>query len=154
VRATLRDCIPGRRRLACSSLNSQGCSPARSSFLEARQFVGAQLKYSWRQVEPERDLYNLQPILDDLAFLNTRGKRLFVQLQDVSFSEDVLVPDYLLNDPAVRARFANHSYPLIAGRGPGVRAGVAGAPKSRTIRQRLYPTFELARVSRRWFTTS
>jgi hypothetical protein len=69
------------------------------SFLETRQIAGAQLKYTWRELEPERDRYNLQPVLDDLAFLERHNKRLFVQLQDVSFSEDVLVPDYLRSDP-------------------------------------------------------
>lgn len=70
-----------------------------ASFLNAREITGAQLKYTWRELEPERDRYNLQPVLDDLALLDKHGKRLFVQLQDVSFSEAVLVPDYLLRDP-------------------------------------------------------
>jgi hypothetical protein len=33
-----------------------------------------------------------------LAFLTARNKRLFLQLQDVSFSETVLTPDYLQTD--------------------------------------------------------
>ena len=70
------------------------------TFLEIKNIAGAQLKYTWRELEPERDRYNLQPLLNDLAFLERHGKRLFVQLQDVSFSEDVLVPDYLRTDPA------------------------------------------------------
>ena len=69
-------------------------------FLENEHIAGAQLKYSWRELEPERDRYELQPLLDDLAFLERHGKRLFVQLQDVSFSEDILVPDYIQTDPA------------------------------------------------------
>jgi hypothetical protein len=70
------------------------------SFLENKNIVGAQLKYMWRELEPERDRYDLKPLLDDLAFLERQGKRLFVQLQDVSFSEEVPVPDYLRTDPA------------------------------------------------------
>ncbi len=70
------------------------------SFLENKHIIGAQLKYTWREIEPARDRYELQPLLDDLAFLERHGKRLFVQLQDVSFSEEVLVPDYLRTDPA------------------------------------------------------
>lgn len=70
------------------------------SFLENRRIAGAQLKYTWRELEPERDRYELQPLLDDLAFLEKHGKRLFVQIQDVSFSEEVLVPDYLRADSA------------------------------------------------------
>jgi hypothetical protein len=70
------------------------------AFLENKNIAGAQLKYTWRELEPERDRYDLQPLLEDLAFLERHGKRLFVQLQDVSFSEDVPVPDYLRTDPA------------------------------------------------------
>ncbi len=70
------------------------------SFLEDENIVGAQLRYTWRELEPERDRYDLRPLLDDLAFLESHGKLLFVQLQDVSFSEEVLVPDYLRTDPA------------------------------------------------------
>jgi hypothetical protein len=70
------------------------------AFLNNPDIAGAQLRYTWRELEPERDRYQLQPLLDDLALLQKHGKRLFVQLQDVSFSERILVPDYLLRDPA------------------------------------------------------
>jgi hypothetical protein len=76
------------------------------SFLGNKVIVGAQLKYTWRELEPERDRYDLRPLLDDLAFLERHGKRLFVQLQDVSFSEVVPVPDYLHTDPAFRGGVA------------------------------------------------
>ena len=69
------------------------------AFLNNPSIAGAQIKYSWRQLEPQRDRYNLQPLLEDLALLEKHGKRLFVQLQDVSFSDQVLVPDYLVQDP-------------------------------------------------------
>ncbi len=70
------------------------------TFLDNENLAGAQLKYTWRELEPERDRYALQPLLDDLEFLERHGKRLFVQVQDVSFSERVPVPDYLRTDPA------------------------------------------------------
>ena len=70
-------------------------------FLGTEAVVGAQLKYRWQELEPDRDRYNLRPILEDLAFLEERGKKLFVQLQDVSFEGTIInVPDYLLSDPA------------------------------------------------------
>jgi hypothetical protein len=72
---------------------------AEAIFLENKNVAGAQLKYTWRELEPERDRYELGPLLEDLAFLEKHGKRLFVQLQDVSFSENILVPDYLRTDP-------------------------------------------------------
>ena len=67
-----------------------------ASFLETDAVVGAQLKYTWRELEPERDRYEFRSLIEDLKFLAEHDKRLFVQVQDVSFSEDVNVPDYLL----------------------------------------------------------
>jgi hypothetical protein len=73
---------------------------ADTDFLETESIVGAQLKYRWQELEPERDRYDLRPILQDLAFLERHGKRLFIQLQDVSFEEAIVnVPDYLRDDP-------------------------------------------------------
>ena len=68
------------------------------AFLETETIAGAQLKYTWRELEPERDRYELAPLLEDLASLTKHGKRLFVQLQDVSFDERINVPDYLHTD--------------------------------------------------------
>jgi hypothetical protein len=51
-------------------------------------------------LEPARDEYEFGDIIADLEFLERHGKKLFVQLQDVSFSEDIVnVPDYLREDP-------------------------------------------------------
>ena len=70
------------------------------SFLETPAIEGAQVAYTWRQLEPEKDAYDFARIREDLAFLRTNGKKLFVQLQDVSFSASrVNVPAYLLSDP-------------------------------------------------------
>jgi hypothetical protein len=71
-----------------------------SLFLRTRQVEGAQIAYTWRQLEPEKDVYDFSRIREDLAFLTPKGKKLFVQLQDVSFSPARLnVPQYLLTDP-------------------------------------------------------
>jgi len=69
-------------------------------FLESDGIAGAHLKYTWRELEPERDRYELGPVLEDFEYLEEHGKRLFVQLQDVSFDERLNVPDYLVEDPA------------------------------------------------------
>jgi hypothetical protein len=70
-----------------------------SSFLETKAIEGAQVAYSWRQLEPEKDKYDFSYIREDLAFLTSKGKRLFVQLQDVTFSESrVGVPRYLVQE--------------------------------------------------------
>ncbi|HEY9228027.1 MAG TPA: hypothetical protein VIP11_15330 [Gemmatimonadaceae bacterium] len=73
---------------------------AEPSFLTNDNVVGAQLTYTWRELEPERDRYDLAPLRERLAFLQRHGKRLVVQLQDVSFSDRVLVPNYLTTDTA------------------------------------------------------
>jgi len=69
-------------------------------FLSTPAIIGAQLKYTWRELEPERDRYEFGEITRDLAFLEEHGKQLFIQLQDVSFEEGrINVPEYLLTDP-------------------------------------------------------
>jgi len=74
---------------------------AEPGFLATAAIAGAQLKYTWRELEPEKDRYALDGIRRDLEFLRRHGKQLFVQLQDVSFEEGIInVPDYLLEDPA------------------------------------------------------
>jgi hypothetical protein len=71
-----------------------------SEFLETKALEGAQVAYSWRQLEPQKDKYDFSAIRDDLAFLTSKGKKLFIQLQDVTFSESLInVPRYLLSDP-------------------------------------------------------
>lgn len=71
-----------------------------AALVETPELEGAQVAYSWRRLEPEKDAYDFSAIREDLAFLSSKGKRLFVQIQDVSFVESrVNVPRYLLEDP-------------------------------------------------------
>lgn len=70
------------------------------SFLEMKEFEGAQVAYSWRQLEQGKDNYDFSLIHEDLAFLKAHGKKLWIQFSDVTFSpERINVPKYLLNDP-------------------------------------------------------
>src|SRR5438067_2308351 len=70
------------------------------SFLETPAFEGAQVAYSWNQLEPGKDEYDFSLIREDLAFLTSKHKKLWIQLMDVSFSDKhTLVPRYLLRDP-------------------------------------------------------
>ncbi len=70
-----------------------------TSFLETKAFEGAQLKFTWRELEPRKDEYDFSEIHTALAFLTSKNKRLFIQLQDVSFSsERVMVPEYLRSE--------------------------------------------------------
>jgi hypothetical protein len=58
---------------------------------------GAQVMYGWRELEPERDQYDFSAIEEDLRFLGGHGKKLFVQLQDATFSnQSQAAPAYLL----------------------------------------------------------
>lgn len=69
-------------------------------FLETKEFEGAQVAYSWRQIEQGKDNYDFGLISEDLAFLNAHGKKLWIQFSDVTFiPKRINVPMYLLNDP-------------------------------------------------------
>ena len=72
-----------------------------AEFLETKNISGAQLKYTWKELEPIKDNYNFDLIQKDLDFLNLKHKKLFIQIQDVSFDTTIInVPKYLLEDPA------------------------------------------------------
>lgn len=80
------------------------------SFLETNRFEGAQVAYFWRQLEPAKDQYDFSLIQEDLELLDRHGKKLWVQLQDVSFSERRNpVPKYLMQDPKYHGG-SNHQY--------------------------------------------
>jgi hypothetical protein len=70
-----------------------------SSFLRTKTIEGAQVVYLWRQLEPRKDQYDFGAIREDLALLARHGKRLFVQIQDVTFSAARRpVPEYLTTE--------------------------------------------------------
>ena len=70
------------------------------TFLETKEFEGAQVAYSWRQLEQGKDNYDFGLIREDLAFLKAHGKKLWIQFSDVTFSPTrINVPQYLLKDP-------------------------------------------------------
>lgn len=70
-----------------------------TAFLNNNSIAGAQLKYMWRELEPAEDNYNLDLIQNDLDFLTSKGKKLFIQLQDVTFDTIYKpTPDYLITD--------------------------------------------------------
>jgi hypothetical protein len=72
---------------------------ADATFLSLNAFEGAQLKYTWRELERQRDHYDFGGIRHDLSFLQSKGKKLFIQLQDASFDTNIVpVPPYVLRD--------------------------------------------------------
>jgi len=81
-----------------------------TSFLDTKAFEGAQLSYLWRQLEHGKDEYDFNLIREDLAFLAAHGKKLWIQIQDVTFSDRwVPVPKYLMQDPQYHGG-ADHQY--------------------------------------------
>jgi hypothetical protein len=69
------------------------------SFIDNKNIKGAQLKYTWRELEPEENKYHFELIQHDLDFLNSKGKKLFIQLQDVSFDTIYnCVPGYIMQN--------------------------------------------------------
>ena len=71
-----------------------------AAFLQTKAIEGAQLKYVWRELEPHKGQYELGDIKHDLELLQSKGKRLFIQIQDSSFDTNIRpFPRYLLNDP-------------------------------------------------------
>lgn len=66
-------------------------------FLKIPQFEGAQIMYSWRQLEPQKGKYDFSIIKEDYDYLLSKGKKLFIQLQDATFSPEYNAsPEYLL----------------------------------------------------------
>lgn len=66
-------------------------------FLTIPQFSGAQIMYSWDQLEPQKNQYDFSLILEDYKYLSSYGKKLFIQLQDATFNpQKKAVPNYLL----------------------------------------------------------
>jgi hypothetical protein len=61
---------------------------------------GVQIVYDWNSLESAKGVYDFARIERDLAFLERRHKRLFLQIQDRFFEIGHRnVPDYLLEDP-------------------------------------------------------
>lgn len=69
------------------------------AILQSRAFEGAQVKYVWRELEPSKGEYDFKAVREDLALLAAHGKRLFIQIQDVSFDVRYKgVPRYLVTE--------------------------------------------------------
>src|ERR1043165_9506272 len=111
-------------------------------FLETPAFEGAQIAYSWRQLEQGKDNYDFSEIREDLQFLQSHGKKLWIQFQDVSFSpRRINVPKYLLNDPKynggadqqISDRNGDDDHP--------VREGWAARRWDPAVQERMYKLF-------------
>ena len=66
-------------------------------FLSYSMFKGAQIMYSWRDFETKKGKYDFSILKQDYEYLKKYNKKLFIQLQDVTFNPKYKpVPDYLL----------------------------------------------------------
>src|SRR6185369_6641468 len=69
------------------------------ALLKHPMFQGAQIMYSWRELEPQKGLYDFSILREDYEYLKQYGKKLFVQLQDATFNPKYkAIPDYLATD--------------------------------------------------------
>ncbi|WP_223241324.1 hypothetical protein [Flammeovirga sp. EKP202] len=67
--------------------------------LNIERIEGAQIMYSWRQLESQRGTYDFSEIREDYEYLLSHGKKLFIQFQDLSFTTSYIpVPDYLMSE--------------------------------------------------------
>lgn len=60
------------------------------------RFKGAQIMYSWRNFESQKGQYDFSELKEDYEYLKKHGKKLWIQLQDATFSPQYkAVPEYL-----------------------------------------------------------
>ncbi|AXH30696.1 hypothetical protein CGC45_03685 [Francisella opportunistica] len=82
---------------------------------------GAQIIYSWKRLEPEKNKYDFSAIKDDYKILEKYKKNLFIQLQDRSFDiKNIPVPKYLQSNKydggiVKQTDFAGEGQPIGAG---------------------------------------
>lgn len=68
--------------------------------LQLKRFVGAQIIYSWKELEPRQDTYQFEAIEADLRLLKAHGLKLWIQLQDATFRpNNQAVPAYIMQEP-------------------------------------------------------
>jgi len=86
---------------------------AEPGFLDHEGVEGVQVKYTWRQLEQGKDAYVFDDLRIDLRLVRSKGKKLFIQVQDSTFALEFMpVPKYLRDDPAYHGGVAQQaSYP-------------------------------------------
>ncbi len=78
--------------------------------LLSNKFAGVQAVYSWKRLEPAKDVYDFAKVEEDLKFLEGKGKKLWIQLQDRFFNiDDKHVPPYLLTERIYQGGLAKQS---------------------------------------------
>jgi hypothetical protein len=104
-------------------------------FLRDPAFEGAQIKYTWRQLEPSKDHYDFTAIREDVAVLSAHKKKLFIQLQDASFHESIVnVPEYLCQD----SRYHGGADREVGDEAKGIRGGWVARRWDAAVRRRFH----------------
>ena len=64
-------------------------------------FVGIKKIYSWKKLEPRKGVYDFSEIERDLEYLQSIGKRLWLQIKETQYFAKYQphVPEYMWNDP-------------------------------------------------------
>ena len=113
-----------------------------ATFLDVPAFEGAQISYSWRQLEQGKDQYEFSFIREDLPLLQSHGKKLWVQLQEVSFNPNrINVPKYLLNDPKYNGGVDQQISDRKGDDDHPVREGWVARRWDRAVQDRMYKLF-------------
>ncbi|MFL1501615.1 hypothetical protein ACI77J_11990 [Pseudomonas sp. O64] len=94
---------PAKNYIYFPSREAGGSNIRSDKALSDPRFSGAQIVYTWRSLEPVKDEYDFSAIKQDIAYLGTLNKKLWIQLQEKSFQPNLKnVPDYLLLDPTYK----------------------------------------------------
>lgn len=118
-----------------------GASIVQDRALLDPRFSGAQIVYTWRELEPEKDRYDFSAIRKDLAYLDSIGRKLWIQLQEKSFTPRRNVPDYLVADPLYKGGVLRQSMRSAPERDPakaesGDEYGLSAKMWERPVRDR------------------
>ena len=74
-------------------------------FLKIKGFEGAQITYSWKQLERGKDAYEFEDIDADLKILKAHNMKLWIQLQDATFMPNrQAVPVYIMKEKGIQRR--------------------------------------------------
>jgi hypothetical protein len=91
-----RRCEPAPKHFVFGSARVRIRDP---EFLATKAIRGT-TKYTWKELELSA-ITGARACSDDCAFLSRNGKKLWIQIQDVSFDKAAIpVPNYLRSDPA------------------------------------------------------
>ncbi|WP_232784597.1 beta-galactosidase [Mycobacteroides chelonae] len=97
--------------------------------------AGVQILVPWKMVEPTKGEYDFSQVDRVLSYLNTRGKKMFLQIQDRFFTLPARLPRYLLVEP----EYAGGAAPAGGNNGLGEQPpGAIAAQWNPNVRERFH----------------